>query len=124
MKMASKQQNFKQCVSVCPRYITGMDTHDLCINYLRAEHAWAALEGPACEHCQNLPLKTLCSHLAVFSVSGQPHVSSGSGPVVASLQFGSRPPKFSGVLPTVVRLEQAQVMEQEVKALLVKEAIE
>jgi len=40
------------------------------------------------------------------------------------IQFGSRPPNFNGVLLTVVHPEQALVMEQEVKALLAKEAIE
>ncbi|XP_048024136.1 LOW QUALITY PROTEIN: uncharacterized protein LOC125253920 [Megalobrama amblycephala] len=41
-----------------------------------------------------------------------------------AIQFGSRPPRFAGVLPTVVGPEQALVMEQEVKTLLEKEAIE
>lgn len=40
------------------------------------------------------------------------------------LQFGSRPPKFMGVLETVVGPKQAQVMEQEVQSLLAKEAID
>ncbi|XP_048030341.1 uncharacterized protein LOC125257733 [Megalobrama amblycephala] len=41
-----------------------------------------------------------------------------------AIQFGSRPPRFAGVLPTVVGPEQALVMEQEVKTLLEKGAIE
>ena len=40
------------------------------------------------------------------------------------IQFGSPPPHFSGVLPTVVGPEQALVLEQEVRTLLRKEAIE
>ncbi|MCI4389201.1 hypothetical protein PGIGA_G00095130 [Pangasianodon gigas] len=40
------------------------------------------------------------------------------------IQFGSPPPRFSGVLPTVVGPEQALVLEQEVHTLLRKEAIE
>ncbi|KAL0173182.1 hypothetical protein M9458_033493, partial [Cirrhinus mrigala] len=40
------------------------------------------------------------------------------------IQFGSPPPLFHGVLPTLVGPEQALVMEQEVNALLRKEAIE
>ncbi|CAM4672887.1 unnamed protein product [Leuciscus chuanchicus] len=41
-----------------------------------------------------------------------------------SIQFGSCPPRFQGVLPTVVDSEQALVMEQEVMTLLRKGAIE
>ncbi|CAM4725781.1 unnamed protein product [Leuciscus chuanchicus] len=40
------------------------------------------------------------------------------------IQFGSCPPRFQGVLPTVVDSEQALVMEQEVMTLLRKGAIE
>ncbi|KAK9959588.1 hypothetical protein ABG768_009702 [Culter alburnus] len=40
------------------------------------------------------------------------------------IQFGSRPPRFNGVLPTVVTPEQSLVMEQEVMTLLRKGAIE
>ena len=40
------------------------------------------------------------------------------------IQFGSAPPMFNGVTPTIVGPEQGLVMEQEVKALLEKEAIE
>ncbi len=40
------------------------------------------------------------------------------------IQFGSRPPLFNGVFPTLVGPEQARVMEQEVATLLRKEAIE
>ncbi|MCI4395880.1 hypothetical protein PGIGA_G00197280 [Pangasianodon gigas] len=40
------------------------------------------------------------------------------------IQFGSPPPRFCGILPTLVGPEQALVMEQEVNTLLRKEAIE
>ncbi len=40
------------------------------------------------------------------------------------IQFGSHPPLFNGVFPTMVGLEQALVTEQEVDTLLRKEAIE
>ncbi|XP_067241145.1 uncharacterized protein [Chanodichthys erythropterus] len=40
------------------------------------------------------------------------------------IQFGSHPPRFNGVLPTVVTPEQSLVMEQEVMTLLQKGAIE
>ena len=40
------------------------------------------------------------------------------------IQFGSRPPRFLGVLPTGVDIEQALVMEQEVLTLLQKGVIE
>ncbi len=41
-----------------------------------------------------------------------------------SIQFGSRPPRFMGVFSTEVAPQQVLVMEQEVKALLEKRAIE
>lgn len=41
-----------------------------------------------------------------------------------AIQFRTRPPRFRGVLPTVVGPEQALVLEQEVKTLLLKGAIE
>ncbi len=40
------------------------------------------------------------------------------------IQFGSRPPLFNGVFPTLWGPEQALVMEQEVERLLRKEAID
>ncbi len=43
--MASKQQQaFKMCVHPCPRYLTGGDTHTLCVACLGEEHAQSALE--------------------------------------------------------------------------------
>jgi len=41
-----------------------------------------------------------------------------------AIQFRTRPPRFRGVLPTLVGPEQALVLEQEVKTLLLKGAIE
>ncbi len=40
------------------------------------------------------------------------------------IQFGSRPPRFVGILSTKVAPQQVLVMEQEIKALLEKGAIE
>lgn len=40
------------------------------------------------------------------------------------IQFCARPPRFNGIAPTIVKPEQALVMEQEVLALLIKGAIE
>ncbi len=46
--MASKQQQaFKMCVHPCLRYLTGGDTHTLCVAYLGEEHAQSALETNA-----------------------------------------------------------------------------
>lgn len=39
------------------------------------------------------------------------------------IQFDSHPPRFNGILPTVVGPKQALIMEQEVIALLGKKAI-
>ncbi len=44
--MASKQQQaFKMCVRPCPRYLTGGDTHILCVACLGEEQAQSALES-------------------------------------------------------------------------------
>ncbi len=46
--MASKQQQcFRMCVHPCPRYLTGGDTHVLCVACLGEEHARSALESTA-----------------------------------------------------------------------------
>ncbi len=46
--MASKQQQaFRMCVHPCPRYLTGGDTHILCVACLGEEHARSALESTA-----------------------------------------------------------------------------
>lgn len=79
--MSSEQ--FRQCVHPCPRYISGTDTHQLCVHCLGVQHARAALEGAACSECDKLPLRVLRSRLAVFDESGQAREPRGSGPAVA-----------------------------------------
>ncbi len=85
--MASKQQQaFKICVHPCPRYLTGGDTHTLCVACLGEEHAQSALESAArehCEHCEVFPLRTLRSRLAFFREDAQARVPQGSGPAAA-----------------------------------------
>ena len=61
-----EKQQFKQCVTPCPRFITGGDTHELCVMCLGLEHAQSALEGAGCEHCEKLAMKTLRSRRALF----------------------------------------------------------
>ncbi len=65
LEMASKQQQaFRMCVHPCPCYLTGGDTHFLCVACLGEEHKRSALEGVGCEHCDVLPFRTLRSRLA------------------------------------------------------------
>ncbi len=76
--MASKQQQaFKMCVHPCPRYLTGGDTHILCVACLGEEHAQSARETAGCEHCNVLPLRTLRSRLALFREDAQARVPQG-----------------------------------------------
>ncbi len=86
--MASKQQqDFRMCVHPCPRYLTGGDTHVLCVACLGEEHARSVLESAGCEHYDVLPLRTLRSCLAFIHNEGiQAHVPQGSGPTVAEAQ--------------------------------------
>ncbi|CAM4592174.1 unnamed protein product [Leuciscus chuanchicus] len=84
--MASKQQ-YRVCVHPCPRYLTGGDTHTLCVVCLGEEHAQSALEGGDCEHCCALPLRTLRSRLARFNPD---HVPQGSGPAAAEARRRSQ----------------------------------
>ncbi len=53
--MASKQQQgFRMSVHPCSRYLTGGDTHILCVACLGDEHAWSALESTAmCFPCRH-----------------------------------------------------------------------
>lgn len=71
------------CASQPSLYYGLAHTHSLCISCLGAEHARSALEGAGCAHCEQLHLRMLCSHMAVFDVSGQAHATHGSGPVSA-----------------------------------------
>lgn len=36
-----------------------------------SDHAWAALKGAVCVHCELLALRVLHSHLAMFNMAGQ-----------------------------------------------------
>ena len=74
---------FKLCVPPCPRYLTGGDTHELCVICLGVEHAVSAFEGADCQHCERLPLRTLRSRLSLFEESGRPRDPQGAGPASA-----------------------------------------
>ncbi len=89
--MASKQQQaFRMCVHPCPHYLTGGDTHVLCVACLGEEHARSALESACCEHCNVLPLRTLRSRLPFFHNEGiQARIPQGSGPKAAVLGFAN-----------------------------------
>ncbi len=47
-KQESDKQRFRLCASPCPRFITGGDTHSLCVACLGAEHAMRELIVFAC----------------------------------------------------------------------------
>lgn len=79
-------QSFRKCVPPCPRFLSGVDTHDLCVMCLGAEHALSAFEGAECEHCERLPLRSLRSRLALFDRSAQDSVPHGSGPASAEAE--------------------------------------
>ena len=98
----SRQKTFKPCVSPCPRFITGGDTHELCVECLGFEHAKAALKGDPCEHCLWLSLKTLNSRAALFDESGKIRQPHGSGPATAEAarrlrSWGSQMDVYEGV---------------------------
>ncbi len=42
------------CVRPCPCYLTGGDTHSLCIACWGEEHTQSAFESAGCEHCDML----------------------------------------------------------------------
>ncbi len=80
--MASKQQQgFRMCVRPCPHYLTGGDTHILCVACLGEEHARSALDSS-----DMLSLRTLRSRLAFFCEDAQARVPQGSGPAAAEAQ--------------------------------------
>lgn len=43
MENVTDKQRFKRCVPPCPRFITGGDTHNMCVVCLGAEHTESAL---------------------------------------------------------------------------------
>ncbi len=78
--MASKQgQAFRMCFIPCPRYLTGGDTHILCVACLGKEHARSALESTA----MCFPYGRSRSRLPFFREDTQACVPQGSGSAVA-----------------------------------------
>ncbi|KAJ7990662.1 hypothetical protein DPEC_G00302720 [Dallia pectoralis] len=77
------ERRFRQCASPCNRFLTGRDTHVLCVVCLGEEHAQLALEEASCKHCDRLAIRTLRSRLALFQESGSVRVPRGSGPAAA-----------------------------------------
>ncbi len=85
--MASKQQQaFMMCVRPCPRYLTGGDTHIICVACLGEEPAQSVLESAGCEHSDMLPLRMLRSRLVFFREDAQARAPQGSGPAAAEAQ--------------------------------------
>ncbi len=68
-KQVSDKQRFRLCASHCPRFITGGDTHSLCIACLGAEHAQSALEEADCPHCVRISMRSLRFRRALFEES-------------------------------------------------------
>ncbi|XP_048015976.1 putative olfactory receptor 2W6 [Megalobrama amblycephala] len=54
------------------------------------EHAQAALEEVACEHCNKLNIRTLRSHRALFEEGALARVPHGSGPAAAEAEWRLR----------------------------------
>ncbi len=74
---------FRLCASPCPRFITGGDTHSLCVACLGAEHARSALEGA---HCVRMSTRSLRSRRALFEEGALTSVPRGSGPTFAKAE--------------------------------------
>ena len=85
--MTSEQQ-YRKCAPPCTRYITGGDSHELCVACLGMQHAQSALEGVDCVHCERFPIRTLRSRRSLFEESGMLRAPQGSGP--ASVEAGRR----------------------------------
>ncbi len=75
------EQAITNCAFVPARvYLTGGDTHILCVACLGEEHD--------CEHCEVLPLRTLRSRLAFFhKEDAQARIPQDSGPAAAEAQW-------------------------------------
>ncbi len=107
----SKQQ-FRLCVPPCPRYITGGDTHSLCVVCLGAKHTQSALEGADCPHCERLSLRTLRSRRALFEEGALASVPRGYGPIaVVGFAGGSRGGNGDGRIPFAGSSTSSQVSE-------------
>ncbi len=70
------------------------------------------------------PLQGSLEQLVQLSPAGVPFQDTGLATLITLIQFGSPPPRFNGVNPTLLGPEQALVMEREVDTLLRKGAIE
>ena len=81
--MSKQSSQFRRCVSPCRRFITVGDMHELCVACLGLSHATASLEGPACDHCEAMPMRILRSRMRLFAEDGQIRSPRGSGPAVA-----------------------------------------
>ncbi len=81
-KQESDRQCFRLCASPCPRFITGGDTHSLCVACLGAKHARSALEGADCSHCVRMSMRSLHSRRALFEVGALTSAPCGSGPTL------------------------------------------
>ncbi len=81
-KQEFDKERFRLCVSPCPRFITGGDTHNLCIAWMGAEHARSALEGADCPHCLCMSMRKLRSQRALFEEGALSSAPRGSGPTL------------------------------------------
>ncbi len=70
-------QHLRLCVLLCPRYITGGDTHSLCVVCLRV-----AAESL----CERLSLRMLYSWRALFEEGGFTSIPRGAGPAFAEVE--------------------------------------
>ncbi len=77
---ASNNKLFRMCVRPCPCYLTGGDTHILCVACLGEEHVQSAVESTT------ICLGTLQSRLAFFRKDAQARIPQGSGPAAAEAQ--------------------------------------
>ncbi len=85
-KQESDRQCFRLCASPCPRFITGGDTHSLCVACLGAKHARSALEGADCSHCVRMSMRSLHSRRVLFEVGALTSAPCGSGPTLAEAE--------------------------------------
>lgn len=65
--MASTDKHFRKCVPPCPRFLSLDDTHDMCINCLRVDHAHSVLKGADRADCEGSSMKKLHLRLSLFS---------------------------------------------------------
>ena len=80
------KSRYRLCVPPCPRYITGGDTHNLCVVCLGSKHAESALEGADCPHCLRMSVRMLRSRRALFEEGAFASVPRGAGPASAEAE--------------------------------------